>query len=73
MFRGVRGQYPSPNWREVRRLRTLELKERGCKRSEIAQALGVSEGAVIQWIKRATDEGSEALRHKSLLLERPLA
>jgi DNA-directed RNA polymerase specialized sigma24 family protein len=61
------------NWREGRRLRALELKERGWKQSEIAEALGVSEGAVSQWMKRATEEGAEALRHKSLLLERHLA
>jgi transposase len=52
------------NWREGRRLRALELKERGWKQSEIAQALGVSEGAVSQWMKRAREEGAEALRHK---------
>ena len=52
------------NWREGRRLRALELKERGWKQSEIAEALGVSEGAVSQWMKRAREEGAEALRHK---------
>jgi transposase len=52
------------NWREGRRLRAFELKERGWKQSEIAEALGVSEGAVSQWMKRATEEGAEALRHK---------
>ena len=52
------------NWREGRRLRAFELKERGWKQSEIAEALGVSEGAVSQWMKRATEEGTQALRHK---------
>jgi transposase len=52
------------NWREGRRLRALELKERGWKQSEIAEALGVSEGAVSQWMKCAREEGAEALRHK---------
>ena len=52
------------NWREGRRLRALELKERGWKQSEIAEALGVTEGAVSQWMKRAREEGAEALRHK---------
>src|SRR5918994_613873 len=52
------------NWREGRRLRALELKERGWKQSEIAEALGVSEGAVSQWMKRAREEGTQALRHK---------
>jgi transposase len=52
------------NWREGRRLRALELKERGWKQTEIADALGVSEGAVSQWMKRAREEGVEGLRHK---------
>jgi len=42
----------------------LELKERGWKQTEIADALGVSEGAVSQWMKRAREEGVEGLRHK---------
>ncbi len=52
------------DWREGRRLRAFELKERGWKQTEIADALGVSEGAVSQWMKRATEEGVEGLRHK---------
>jgi transcriptional regulator len=34
------------DWREGRRLRALELKERGWKQTHIADALGVTEGAV---------------------------
>jgi transposase len=52
------------NWREGRRLRALELKERGWKQTQIADALGVTEGAVSQWMKRAREEGVEGLRHK---------
>jgi transposase len=52
------------NWREGRRLRALELKERGWKQTQIADALGVSEGAVSQWMKRAREQGVEGLRHK---------
>jgi transposase len=52
------------DWREGRRLRAFELKERGWKQSEIADALGVSEGAVSQWMKRLREEGVEGLRHK---------
>src|SRR5215213_3340659 len=52
------------NWREGRRLRAFELKEQGWKQKQIAQALGVTEGAVSQWMKRATEEGVEGLRHK---------
>src|ERR671920_222233 len=51
------------NWREGRRLRAFELKERGWKQTQIAAALGVSEGAVSQWMKRAREKGVEGLRH----------
>jgi transposase len=52
------------DWREGRRLRAFELKERGWKQTHIADALGVSEGAVSQWMKRAREKGVEDLRHK---------
>jgi transposase len=52
------------DWREGRRLRAFELKERGWKQTEIADALGVSEGAVSQWMKRVKEAGVEGLRHK---------
>jgi len=52
------------DWREGRRLRAFELKERGWKQTEIADALGVSEGAVSQWMKRAREKGVKDLRHK---------
>jgi transposase len=52
------------DWREGRRLRAFELKERGWKQTEIADALGVSEGAVSQWMKRIEEAGVEGLKHK---------
>ena len=52
------------DWREGRRLRALELKERGWKQTQIADALGITQGAVSQWMKRAREEGVEGLRHK---------
>ncbi len=52
------------DWREGRRLRAFELKQQGWKQREIAEALGVSKGAVSQWMKRAEEEGVEGLRHK---------
>src|SRR5919199_5768759 len=48
-------------WREGRRLRAFELKEQGWKQKEIAEALGVTEGAASQWMKRATEQGVEGL------------
>jgi transposase len=52
------------NWREARRLQAWELSQKGWKQKDIAEALGVSEGAVSQWLKRARAEGVEALRHR---------
>jgi transposase len=52
-----------PNWKEARRLQAWRLKQRGWPQRQIAEALGVSEGAVSQWMKRAREEGPDALRH----------
>ena len=52
------------NWREGRRLRTLDLHERGWPGKAIADALGVTTGAVSQWLTRAREGGREALRHR---------
>jgi transposase len=52
------------DWREGRRLRAWELKQEGWRQQDIARALGVSKGAVSQWMKRAQQEGVEALKHK---------
>ena len=49
------------DWREGRRLRAFELKERGWKQAEIADALGITEGAASQWMRRAREEGVEGL------------
>lgn len=54
------------DWREGRRLRAFELKQQGWNQREIARALGVTEGAVSQWMKRAREEGGiEALRKRT--------
>jgi transposase len=50
------------DWREERRKRAWELKEEGWSQQDIAAALGVSEGAVSQWIKRGREGGMEALK-----------
>jgi transposase len=47
------------DWREGRRRRAWELKQAGWKQTEIAAALGVTRGAVSQWLKRARVEGVE--------------
>src|SRR5215468_5969188 len=48
--------------REARRMRAYELRQAGWKQKEIALALGVTKGAVSQWMKRAREGGREALR-----------
>ena len=54
------------DWREGRRLRAWELKQEGWNQREIARALGVTEGAVSQWMKRARQEGGvEGLRKRT--------
>jgi transposase len=50
------------DWREGRRRRAWELKQQGWKQQDIAAALGVTEGAVSQWLKRAHEQGVEGLR-----------
>jgi transposase len=47
--------------REVRRFRALALKEQGWKQAKIAEELGVTPGAVSQWLKRAREEGRDSL------------
>jgi transposase len=53
------------DWREGRRLRAFELKQEGWPQQRIADALGVSKGAVSQWMKRARQGGgAQALKRR---------
>ncbi len=52
------------DWREGRRLRAFELKQEGWSQQQIAEALGVSKGAVSQWMKRGREGGVEALKRQ---------
>jgi transposase len=52
------------NWKEARRLQAWHLKQQGWPQRQIAEALGVSEAAVSQWVKRGRDGGPQALRHR---------
>jgi transposase len=53
------------SWREGRRFRAHELHQQGWKQKDIAAALGVTPGAVSQWLKRAREEGGiVALRRR---------
>jgi transposase len=64
------------DWREGRRLRALELWHHGWKQARIAEALGVTPGAVSQWIKRAREapdgEAVDALRRRKATGAPPL-
>src|ERR671917_678364 len=60
------------DWREGRRLRAWELKQEGWPQQQIAEALGVSKGAVSQWMKRARDGGgAQALKRRPAPGARP--
>lgn len=52
------------DWREARRIRGWELSQKGWSQVQIAEALGVTQGAVSQWLKRGREGGIEALRRK---------
>ena len=51
-------------WQEGRRLRALALHEQGWRGARIAEALGVTRGAVSQWLKLAREGGRAALYHR---------
>src|SRR5215207_789121 len=52
------------DWRAGRRLRAWELKQQNWSQQAIADALGVTPGAVSQWMRRAREGGVEALRRR---------
>lgn len=52
------------DWRKGRRVRAWELSQQGWKQKDIAVALGVTPGAISQWLKRGRDGGAERLRRQ---------
>jgi transposase len=52
------------DWREARRFRAWELHLKGWTQARIAEALGVTEGAVSRWFKRVREEGLQSLRSR---------
>src|SRR5438034_6561969 len=50
------------DWKEWRRMRALALKQQGWTQRAIAEALGVSEQAVSQWLAAVRQGGPQALR-----------
>ena len=55
---------PQQQVNEWRRRRAWTLHQAGWTGRAIAQALGVTEGAVSQWLKRARAQGVVALHHR---------
>jgi transposase len=56
---------PTPhNWKEARRLQAWHLLQKGWPPHQIAEALGVIAAAVSGWLKRARQDGPQALRHR---------
>jgi transposase len=49
------------DWREWRRFRAVQLAERGWVHKDIADALGISEAAVSQWLAQFILSGSQGL------------
>ena len=52
------------DWREWRRRRAWELAQQGWSQKKIAETLGVTEGAVSQWMKMGREQGEEGLHGK---------
>jgi transposase len=60
---GTTNESTPQNWREYRRLRAWEMHQQGYKQQAIADALGLTQGAVSYIIKRAQAGGIAALHH----------
>jgi transposase len=60
----ARGFATPHDWREGRRLRAWELAQQGWTQTAIAAALGVTQGAVSQWLTRGRAGGAAALRRR---------
>ena len=57
--------FTSTAWQEARRLQAFSLKQRGWKQTRIAEALGVTDGAVSQWFTMLDDGDTAALLARS--------
>ena len=64
LLRAMKTHSLPTDWREGRRLRAWELHQQGWKQKDIAQALGVTPGAVSQWMARGRAGGVVGLRNR---------
>jgi transposase len=56
---------PTPHhWKEARRFQAWQHQQQGWSQRRIAEALGVSEAALSQWMRHAREGGPEVLRHQ---------
>jgi transposase len=60
---GMRHNSVFKDWKEIRRKRASELEAKGWRQCDIAEALGVSKGAVSQWLNSHASD-AEAWRSK---------
>jgi len=58
------GKHKSTSWKEERRKRAWSLYQAGWRQKDIAEALGVTKGAVSQWIRRGREGGEAALKDR---------
>jgi transposase len=58
------GKKKATSWKEERRKRAWALYQAGWKQKEIAEALGVTKGAVSQWIRSGKEGGEAALKDR---------
>jgi transposase len=61
-MRGEKKRSKARDWQEKRRERAYELAQQGWPQKDIAEALGVSKGAVSKWLAWARVGGTEALK-----------
>jgi transposase len=64
------------DWETQRRMQALELYQKGWQQKTIAEALGVTKGAISQWVKIAKDlpkeQWKEALQTKKSTGRKPI-
>jgi transposase len=63
--------HDATDWKEGRRLRAWELSQAGWSQAAIAEALGVTPGAISQWLKRARQGGVAALYRRKAAGAKP--